>query len=103
MKGTTVRGIAAATLAAVMTMGCASGTTMNWLFGDWNYPLGAAHAENATKQIANPDVIDAEAKPVEGMDGENAEAVMTKYLKLQEKTETRAAPSIINIDGGSSR
>jgi len=100
MKGITVRGLAAAALAAALTTGCASGSTMNWLFGDWNFPLGDAHAANATRQIANPDVIDAESKGVEGIDGQNAEDVMVKYHEQQRDTSTQAEPSIINIGGG---
>jgi type IV pilus biogenesis protein CpaD/CtpE len=100
MKGITVRGLAAAALVAAMTMGCASGSTMNWLFGDWNYPLGGAHAANATRQIANPDAIDAEAQGVEGMDGRNAEDVVVKYHREQQETGAQAEPSIINIGTG---
>lgn len=100
MKEFTVRGLAAAALAAALSTGCASGTTMNWLFGDWNYPLGYAHAANATRQIANPDVIDAESQPIEGIDGRNAEEVMSKYHKQQGEAGARPEPSIINIGTG---
>jgi type IV pilus biogenesis protein CpaD/CtpE len=93
--------IAAATLACLPSLGC---ETMTWIFDDWTVEnLGASHYENMEKQIANPEVVNAESQPVDGMDGSTAEQIMHGYRQRQAQPPTVRGPSIINIGTGASK
>jgi hypothetical protein len=95
MKGIGKRMFAATLLLGFLGTGC---STMQWMFGDWNYELGDAQRENSEKMIANRDAIDAEAKPVEGTDGQTGEDIMVLYRRDQAQPRSGApSPSIINI------
>lgn len=77
---------------------------MKWLFDDWTVEeLGAAHHENIARQIANPEVVDAESQPIETTDGLTAEQIMNGYRARQAQPPTVQGPSIINIGTGASR
>lgn len=94
MKGIGTRLFAATLLLGFLSTGC---STMNWMFGDWNYKLGDAQRENTEKMIANKDAIDAPPKPVEEIDGRTGENIMTRYRRQQVKQRGAPGPSIINI------
>ena len=94
MKGISKRMFAATLLLGFLSTGC---STMRWLFDDWNYELGDAQRENSEKMIANRDAIDAEAKPVEGTDGQTAEGILGQYRREQKQPRGTAGLSIVNI------
>ena len=84
-------------LATLPSLGC---KTMTWLFDDWNGELGTAYHENTQKMIANPEVVDADSRPADPMDGETAGQIVDGYRAGQSKPPSRPGPSIINIGAG---
>jgi hypothetical protein len=100
MKAMTKLTLAGAALVGLLCMGCNS---LPWPLRDWNYELGYAQREDADRMIANRDAIDAEARPVEEVDGRTAEGEMIDYRRAQTQPRRAAGPSIINIGTGPSK
>jgi hypothetical protein len=97
MKAMAKRTLAVTVLFGLLCMGCNS---LPWPLRDWNYELGYAQRENADRMIANRDAIDAEAKPVDEVDGMTAEGEMIDYRRQQTQPRAAQGPSIINIGTG---
>jgi len=91
------RTLAVTVLLGLLGMGCNS---LPWPLRDWNYELGYAQRENADRMIANRDAIDAEAKPVDEVDGRTAEGEMVNYRRAESQARRTQSPSIINIGTG---
>jgi hypothetical protein len=91
------RTLAVTVLFGLLCMGCNS---LPWPLRDWNYELGYAQREDADRMIANRDAIDAEAKPVDEIDGRTAEGEMVNYRRAETQPRSTPGPSIINIGTG---
>jgi type IV pilus biogenesis protein CpaD/CtpE len=96
-----IAAIAIVVMAALPSLGC---STMKWLFDDWiDEELGYAYHENVQRQIANPEVVNAESELSGPMDGATAEQVVNGYRTRQDQPPTQRGPSIINIGTGDSQ